>query len=141
MPIMSFSISEELKKMIQSLVEKKKAFKNQSGFVRTALTHYINTAEAQISLDDEIEATEYKVSGQVALTLKKGENENKVLKEIYGCEAKYSDQVATFQLTSANMNTYSCLYTFHGSIFDFRKFVDDLDSVKGIEQLRYLISE
>ncbi|NMC07561.1 MAG: hypothetical protein GYA24_20275 [Candidatus Lokiarchaeota archaeon] len=141
MPIMSFSISEELKLMIQSLVEKKKAFKNQSGFVRTALTHYINSAEAKISVDDEIDAVDYRVTGQVMLSFKKGENEHKILKDIYACEAKYQDNVASFQLVPADINAYSCIYTFIGSIFDFRKFVDDLDSVQNIEQLRYIINE
>jgi Arc/MetJ-type ribon-helix-helix transcriptional regulator len=138
---MSFSISEELKKMIQSLVEKKKAFKNQSGFVRTALTHYINSPEAKISTDEEVDAADYRISGQVMLSFKKGENENKILKDIYSCEGKYTDNVASFQLVSADINTYSGIYTFLGSIFDFRKFVDDLDSVQNIEQLRYLITE
>jgi Arc/MetJ-type ribon-helix-helix transcriptional regulator len=141
MPIMSFSISEELKRMIQSLVEKKKAFKNQSGFVRTALTHYINSAEAKISVDEEVDAADYRVSGQVMLSFKKGENENKILKDIYSCEGKYPDNIASFQMVSADINTYSCIYTFLGNIFDFRKFVDDLDSVQNIEQLRYIISE
>ncbi|MBN2151308.1 MAG: hypothetical protein JW839_07685 [Candidatus Lokiarchaeota archaeon] len=141
MPIMSFSISDELKKMIQSLVEKKKAFKNQSGFVRTALTHYINSAEAKISIDEEVEAIDYHISGQVLLSFKKGENEHKVLKDVYNCEAKYQDNIASFQLVSSDINSYSCIYTFLGSIFDFRRFVDDLDSVQNIEQLRYIISE
>ncbi|MEX2681087.1 MAG: hypothetical protein Q6373_005775 [Candidatus Sigynarchaeota archaeon] len=127
--------------MIQSLVEKKKAFKNQSGFVRTALTHYINSAEAKISVEDEIEAADYQISGQVVLSFKKGENEHKVLKDIYNCEGKYTDNIASFQLVSTDTNTHSCIYTFTGSIFDFRKFVDDLDSVQNIEQLRYIISE
>ena len=138
---MSFSISEELKKIIQSLVEKKKAFKNQSGFVRTALNHYINSAEAQINLDDEVDANDYKISGQVILAFKKGENENKILKDIYNCEAKYPDYIASFQLISADISTYSCIYTFQGNIFDFRKFVDDLDSVQDVAQVRYLITE
>lgn len=142
MPIMSFSINEELKRVIQSLVEKKKAFKNQSGFVRTALTHYLNSSDAHVNLDDDVDATDYKINGQVVLAFKKGENENKILKDIYNCEAKFSDSVSGFQLLSDNlMNTYSCIYSFQGSIFDFRKFVDDLDSVQDIEQVRYLISE
>ena len=140
---MSFSINEELKKLIQSLVEKKKAFKNQSGFVRTALTHYLNSSEAHMSIDDgEVDATDYKVNGQVILSFKKSENENKILKDIYNCEGKYSDSIFGFQILSDNLvNTYSCIYSFQGSIFDFRKFVDDLDSVQDIEQVRYLISE
>nr|MDO8085070.1 hypothetical protein [Candidatus Sigynarchaeum springense] len=127
--------------MIQSLVEKKKAYKNQSGFVRTALTHYINSAEAKISVDEEIDAMDYQISGQVILSFKKGENEHKVFKDMYDCEGKYSDNIASFQLVSADTKSYSCIYTFLGSIFDFRKFIDDLDSVQNIEQLRYIISE
>nr|MDO8111367.1 hypothetical protein [Candidatus Sigynarchaeota archaeon] len=141
MPIMSFSISEELKKVIQALVEKKKNFKNQSGLVRAALSHYLNSTEAKVSMDDEFDANDYKVNGQVILSFKKGENENKILHDVYNIEAKFADNVTNFQLISTDITTNSCIYSFQGSIFDFRKFVDELDSVQDIEQLRYLISE
>ncbi|MHA1680041.1 MAG: ribbon-helix-helix domain-containing protein [Promethearchaeota archaeon] len=138
---MSFSISEELKKIIKSLVEHKKSFKNQSGFVRTALNHYLNSSEAQIDLDDSVDANQYKVSGQVVVSFKKGEQENRILKDVFRCEAKYSDSVTHFQLISTDKDASTCIYSFFGNVFDFRSFVDDLDSVSDIEQLRYIINE
>ena len=127
--------------MIQSLVERKKAFKNQSGFVRSAVNHYLNSAEAGLDLDDDVDSSAYTVNGQVMLSFKKGENEHRVLKDMFACEAKYQDEIATFEMNSTSMNSNSCIYSFKGSIFNFRSFVDDLDSIPELTQLRYLICE
>ena len=139
MPIMSFSISDELKKVITRLVSKDK-FKNQSNFVRTALNHFINSEETQMDMGDIINAEDYKIHGQVFLSFKCGENESKVLKNIYNCEAKYADSIENFQLISADVEYNTCIYTFHGDVFDFRTFIDELDSIKHLEQMRYIIN-
>ena len=140
MPIMSFSISEELKKVIQRLVNRNKSFKNQSNLVRTALNHYLNSDEGQIDIDDTIDSSDYKIKGQVFLSFKSGENENKITKNILNCEGKYEDSIESYQLLSPGLETNTCVYTFYGSIFDFRAFVDELDSIQNVEQLRYIIN-
>lgn len=139
MPIMSFSISDELKKIITRLVSKDK-FKNQSNFVRTALNHFINSEETQMDMGDAFDAEDYKINGQVFLSFKCGEYESKVLKNIYHCESKYKDSIDNFQLISTDVEYNTCIYTFHGNVFDFRTFIDELDSIKHLEQMRYIIN-
>nr|MDO8117981.1 hypothetical protein [Candidatus Sigynarchaeota archaeon] len=140
MPIMSFSISEQLKRLIQTIVEKNKAFKNQSGFVRAALSNYINSAEAQIDVNDEIDATEYKVNGQILISFKNDEKQQKILKDIFNAEVKHTDSIQSFQMFTQGLNSTACTYSFQGNIFEFRALVDELDSVQDIEQIRYIIN-
>ena len=140
MPIMSFSISDELRKVIKGLVERKKMFKNQSGVVRTALNHFLSSSEAQFEIDESIDASEYKISGQVMLTFRKDEKENSIMKEIFKVESKYPDSIMNFQYMSLDHFHVTCIYNFSGSIFDFRSFVDELDSISDITQVRYIIN-
>lgn len=141
MPIISISLPEELKRMIQSLVERKKAFKNQSGFVRSAVNHFLSSEDACLDIEGDVDASEYQVHGQIMLSVKKGENEQRLLKDIYSFESKYQDSIVSFQMDSSTINTNTCTYTFHGSIFNFRSFVDDLDSIPDVSKLRYMISD
>ncbi|MHA1848454.1 MAG: hypothetical protein ACTSXU_12480, partial [Promethearchaeota archaeon] len=108
---------------------------------RTALTHFLSTSEAKIDLDDAIDANEYRISGQVFVMFKKDENENAVFKSIYKCEMKYSDSITHFQQIATNKGFNVCTYVFFGNIFDFRSFVDELDSMSTISQVRYVINE
>ncbi len=140
MPIMSFSISDQLKRLIQTIVEKNKAFKNQSGFVRAALSNYINSAEAQISVDEETDASEYKVNGQIMVSFKNDEKQQRVLKDIFNVESKHSDSIQSFQMFTQGLDTTACTYSFQGNIFDFRAIVDELDSIQDINQIRYIIN-
>jgi len=139
-PIMSFSISDSLKKVIQGLVEKKKAFNNQSTFVRAALTHFLNSDETRLELDDEIDANEYTIDGEVILSYKKGENEHRILKDILTCEGRHSDAISSFQMLASVPKAITVSYEFRGSVFEFRKFIDELDSIQDVEQLRYIIN-
>ncbi|MHA1370253.1 MAG: ribbon-helix-helix domain-containing protein [Promethearchaeota archaeon] len=143
MPIMSFSIPEELKNFIQSIVDKKKAFKNRSGFVRAALTHYLNATDAHLdlSLQDVVETNNYTITGQIMLSFSRIQGqEHEALKKIYTCELKYADYIESCQIINCNLNFALCIYNFKGSIFDFRNFIDELDSLKEVLQLRYIVN-
>lgn len=138
---MSFSVSDELKKVIKSLVKGKSSFKNQSGLVRTALNHYLNSSETEIDFTDSIDANEYKVAGQVIISFKQGERENEILRDVFKCESKYEQFITNFHMLSTGIGATTCIYMFHGNVFDFRSFVDELNSISNIDQLRYIINE
>ncbi len=146
MPILSFSVSDTLRKFIKNMLSKGD-YKNQSDLFRTALTKLMNESdvtvaegpvtEASTAAEDTTEVTEPITTGDVILVTGLGDDalRNKL--------HKYERQFAPYIKSKTVVNSRDCqsiFYVFEGSLTDFQSFTTSLNSLD-IKNLRYIILE
>jgi Arc/MetJ-type ribon-helix-helix transcriptional regulator len=133
-PVMSFSITEKFKELVEGLLSKRNMFRSQSGLIRAALSHYANSDEIRKLDTGEIDASDYDVNGQILLAVGNA-SVSSVLKK----EESYKEYIVSCVMTTGSECT-TMVYSFKGNIFEFRSFVDDIDSIPSVHQLRYIIN-
>ncbi len=145
MPILSFSVSDTLRKFIKNLLTKSD-YKNQSDLIRAALTKLINdsdttTVEQPVSEGSAAEDTaevEPMATGDVILVTAVGDDA--VRSKLHKIERTYNPNIKSKTVVNSR-NLQSIFYVFEGSLTDFQNFTTNLNSIKDIRNLRYIINE
>lgn len=146
MPVMSFSISESLKKFLKKMVSTN-AYKNSSNVVRDALTRLMESSDiaglteiganatnlaAVTSIDKQLPT----ITGNLMVTFKL--SNTKIEKRINKLEYQFRKliKIKNNNYSSPNV-TYN--YVLEGNTFEFHSFVSNLNSIEEIDNLRYNI--
>ena len=146
MPVMSFSISESLKKFLKKAVTTN-AYKNNSNVVRDALTRLMESSDVSGVLDLGVNASNSpsinsiapslpNIVGNVMITFKTGKG--KIDKRINKLEYDYSRLIKVKSSVYYSPNvTYT--YVLEGNTLDFHSFVSSMNNIEELDNFRYMI--
>lgn len=148
MPVMSFSISESLKKFLKKMVSTN-AYKNSSNVVRDALTRLMESTDvadiAELGVNpagtgsvSSINKELPTISGNLMITFKN--RDNKVDKRINKLEFQFAKLIKIKNASYFTPNvTYN--YVLEGNTFEFHTFISQLNNIEEIDNLRYNIMD
>ncbi len=145
MPILSFSVSDTLRKFIKSMLQKSD-YKNQSDLIRTALTRLMNDSDTTVveypsieaSGSDETAEVEPITTGDVILVY--ALNEDAIRTKLHKIERTFAPNIKSKTVVNSR-DLQSVFYVFEGVLSDFQAFTTNLNSIKDIKNLRYIILE
>ncbi len=136
MPIISFSINDQLKKFLKKLVSKK-YYPNQSNVIRDALLRLMSTMEvSEIERDVVSEKIKRKIIGNAILVIK--HDDYLAIKKISKIETDYQDYIAgKSQFLYSKYKTI--LLVFEGEFDNFHNFITELNTIENLKNFRYII--
>jgi metal-responsive CopG/Arc/MetJ family transcriptional regulator len=139
MPIISFSINENLKQFINKLVSKNR-YENKSKLIRDALLRLMSDIEVSNlesygeSYGETIPTTK-KIIGNMIIVTPHDPNIQRKLNKI---ESRYNEQIVNKNQHYQGENLIIFMI-FEGAVQDFQKIVVDINGIKEIKNFRYLI--
>jgi metal-responsive CopG/Arc/MetJ family transcriptional regulator len=136
MPIISVSLSENLKKFINKLVSKNQ-YENKSKLIRDALLRLMSTEDISSTLDefsDFIPITKNIVGNMIIVA----PNEYHIQKKLNRIESEYKDQIVSKNQNFLNQN-FITFMIYEGTLQDFQKLVVEINSIEELRNFRYLI--
>jgi metal-responsive CopG/Arc/MetJ family transcriptional regulator len=136
MPIISVSLSENLKKFINKLVSKNQ-YDNKSKLIRDALLRLMSTEDISSTLDefsDFVPVTKNIVGNMIIVA----PNEHHIQKKLTRIESEYKDQIVSKNQNFLNQN-FITFMIYEGTLQDFQKLVVDINSIEELRNFRYLI--
>ena len=139
MPIISFSINENLKQFINKLVSKNQ-YENKSKLIRDALLRLMSDIEVSNlesygeSYGETIPTTK-KIVGNMIIVAPHDPNIQRKLNKI---ESRYNEQIINKNQHFQGENLIIFMI-FEGTVQDFQKIVVDVNGIKEIKNFRYLI--
>lgn len=136
-PIVSFSISENLKTFINKLVSKNQ-YENKSKLFRDALLRLMSTMDVSDSLYDEssiVTSTSKEIIGNMVVVLP---NDSTIFKKINKVENEFSSQIVS-KNQHFTRKDHILFIIFEGPLKDFQNMVVEINSIKEIKNFRYLI--
>ncbi len=145
MPILSFSVSDTLRKFIKTMINKSD-YKNQSDLIRTALTRLMNDSDTAVAeytvtegpIGEDTAEVEPITMGDVILVT--ALSDDAIRTKIHKIERTYAPYIKSKTVVNSR-DLQSIFYVFEGSITDFQGFTTGLNSIKDIKNLRYIILE
>lgn len=142
MPVVSFSISESLRKFLRTLV-KGGRYKNNSYVMRTALSRMMDSyAEneavsfSSFGEDTAIKDFQKNITGNVMILHEK-QDEN-VEKKLAKLEVTYSDSIKAKNCFFFS-DKKTLIYIFESNIEKFHLFITDLNQIEDLKNIRYII--
>jgi len=139
MPIISFSINENLKQFINKLVSKNQ-YENKSKLIRDALLRLMSDIEVSNlesygeSYGETIPTTK-KIVGNMIIVAPHDPNIQRKLNKI---ESRYNKQIINKNQHFQGENLIIFMI-FEGTVQDFQKIVVDVNGIKELKNFRYLI--
>ncbi len=139
MPIISFSINENLKQFINKLVSKNQ-YENKSKLIRDALLRLMSDIEVSNlesygeSYGETIPTTK-KIVGNMIIVAPHDPNIQRKLNKI---ESRYNEQIINKNQHFQGENLIIFMI-FEGTVQDFQKIVVDVNGIKELKNFRYLI--
>jgi len=139
MPIISFSINENLKQFINKLVSKNQ-YENKSKLIRDALLRLMSDIEVSNlesygeSYGETIPTTK-KIVGNMIIVAPHHPNIQRKLNKI---ESRYNEQIINKNQHFQGENLIIFMI-FEGTVQDFQKIVVDVNGIKELKNFRYLI--
>jgi len=139
MPIISFSINENLKQFINKLVSKNQ-YENKSKLIRDALLRLMSDIEVSNlesygeSYGETIPTTK-KIVGNMIIVAPHEPNIQRKLNKI---EIRYNEQIINKNQHFQGENLIIFMI-FEGTVQDFQKIVVDVNGIKELKNFRYLI--
>lgn len=139
MPIISFSINENLKQFINKLVSKNQ-YENKSKLIRDALLRLMSDIEVSNlesygeSYGETIPTTK-KIVGNMIIVAPHEPNIQRKLNKI---ESRYNEQIINKNQHFQGENLIIFMI-FEGTVQDFQKIVVDVNGIKELKNFRYLI--
>ena len=139
MPIISFSINENLKQFINKLVSKNQ-YENKSKLIRDALLRLMSDIEVSNlesygeSYGETIPTTK-KIIGNMIIVAPHDPNIQRKLNKI---ESRYNEQIINKNQHFQGENLIIFMI-FEGTVQDFQKIVVDVNGIKELKNFRYLI--
>ncbi|MFX0007142.1 MAG: CopG family ribbon-helix-helix protein [Candidatus Hermodarchaeota archaeon] len=136
MPIVSVSLSENLKKFINKLVSKNQ-YENRSKLIRDALLRLMSTEDISSTLDEFSDFTPLtkKIIGNMIIV---APNDFNVQKKLNRIESEYNDQIVSKNQNFVNQN-FITFMIYEGTLHDFQKLVVEINSIEELRNFRYLI--
>jgi len=139
MPIISFSINENLKQFINKLVSKNR-YENKSKLIRDALLRLmsdidVSNLESYGESYGETVPTTKKIVGNMIIVAPHDPNIQRKLNKI---ESRYNEQIINKNQHFQGENLIIFMI-FEGTVQDFQKIVVDVNGIKEIKNFRYLI--
>ncbi|MHA1729472.1 MAG: ribbon-helix-helix domain-containing protein [Promethearchaeota archaeon] len=140
MPIMSFSISESLRKFLRKLV-KGGSYKNNSNVMRAALSQlmeaYAETGEIMLSPAEMIPKSVQKVMGNVMIIIDKyDENVEKKLAKI---ETEFKQSINAKNCFFSNKINKTIVYVIEDIVENLQRFITKLNQIEKLKNIRYII--
>ena len=136
-PIVSFSISENLKTFINKLVSKNQ-YENKSKLFRDALLRLMSTMDASDVLSDTssiVMPKSKEILGNMVIVLP---NDSNIIRKINKIENEFKSQIVSKNQHFAR-NDHIIFIVFEGLLKDFQNLVVEINSIKEIKNFRYLI--
>lgn len=139
MPIISFSINENLKQFINKLVSKNQ-YENKSKLIRDALLRLMSDIEVSNlesygeSYGETIPTTK-KIVGNMIIVAPHDPNIQRKLNKI---ESRYNEQIMNKNQYFQGENLIIFMI-FEGTVQDFQNIVVDVNGIKELKNFRYLI--
>ena len=139
MPIISFSINENLKQFINKLVSKNQ-YENKSKLIRDALLRLMSDIEVSNlesygeSYGEQIPTTK-KIIGNMIIVAPHDPNVQRKLNKI---ESRYNEQIINKNQHFQGENLIIFM-VFEGTVQEFQKIVVDVNGIKELKNFRYLI--
>ena len=134
-PIVSVSLSENLKKFINKLVSKNQ-YENKSKVIRDALLRLMSTVDApNIDISSESVPISKSIIGNIILVTP---NDPNIQKKINRIESDYKDEIVSKSQNFVS-HSYIIFIIFEGKLQNFQKLVVELNSIEEIINFRYLI--
>lgn len=139
MPIISFSINENLKQFINKLVSKNQ-YENKSKLIRDALLRLMSDIEVSNlesygeSYGETIPTTK-KIVGNMIIVAPHDPNIQRKLNKI---ESRYNKQIMNKNQYFQGENLI-IFVIFEGTVQDFQNIVVDVNGIKELKNFRYLI--
>jgi len=136
MPIISVSLSENLKKFINKLVSKNQ-YENKSKLIRDALLRLMSTEDISATLNEYSDYTPItkNIIGNMIIV---APNEYNVHKKLNRIENIYKDKIVSKNQNFVNPN-FITFMIYDGNLQDFQKLVVEINSIEEIKNFRYLI--
>jgi metal-responsive CopG/Arc/MetJ family transcriptional regulator len=136
MPIVSVSLSENLKKFINKLVSKNQ-YENRSKLIRDALLRLMSTDDISSTLDEFNDFTPLtkNIIGNMIIV---APNDFNVQKKLNRIESEYNEQIVSKNQNFLNQN-FITFMIYEGNLQDFQKLVVEINSIEEIRNFRYLI--
>ncbi len=136
LPIISFSINENLKKFLNKLASKKST-PNQSMIMRNALLQLMSTMEtSEIDSDLSIFESPKSIIGNVIMVVEN--DDDATSKKIIKLELDYGDAiVGKSQYIYTEYRTI--LLVFEGKLGEFQKFITEINGIENLKNFRYVI--
>jgi metal-responsive CopG/Arc/MetJ family transcriptional regulator len=136
MPIVSVSLSENLKKFINKLVSKNQ-YENRSKLIRDALLRLMSTEDISSTLDEFSDFTPLtkNIIGNMIIV---APNDFNVQKKLNRIESEYNDQIVSKNQNFINQN-FITFMIYEGTLQNFQKLVVEINSIEELRNFRYLI--
>ncbi|MDX1797874.1 MAG: type II toxin-antitoxin system ParD family antitoxin [Candidatus Lokiarchaeia archaeon] len=136
MPIVSVSLSENLKKFINKLVSKNQ-YENRSKLIRDALLRLMSTEDISSTLDEFSDFTPLtkNIIGNMIIV---APNDLNIQKKLNRIESEYNDQIVSKNQNFVNQNSITFMI-YEGTLQNFQKLVVEINSIEELRNFRYLI--
>ncbi len=145
MPILSFSVSDTLRKFIKSMLTRSD-YKNQSDLIRNALTRLMNDSDTAVAeytgtegpTAEDTAEVEPIMTGDVILVTTLGDEA--IRAKLHKIERTYAPNIKSKTIVNSR-NLQSVFFVFEGALTDFQAFTTSLNSIPSLKNLRYIILE
>ena len=145
MPIMSFNISDSLKKFLRKMVGNKE-YKNNSYVIRDALVRLqgekddgVGGAVGAIALENfDPSSLLPKLTSSVLITMKV--DSIKVARKINRMELNYHDSII-HKSTFLNKNIRTITYILEDTMDTMQYFITEMNALEDLQSFRYIINE
>jgi metal-responsive CopG/Arc/MetJ family transcriptional regulator len=142
MPIISFNISDNLKKFLKKMVTRDE-YKNNSYVIRDALVRLMaekDGARSEIDLEDlaSIAAILPKVDASITITADR--SNTKIIRKLNKIEFEFHDYIVQ-KTTFMYRDTKTMTFLIEGTMGEVQEFITHLNSVEDIKSFRYYIHE
>ena len=141
MPIISFNISNHLKKFLRQMVGTNE-YKNNSNVMRAALVRLMQEKEDVISSEVEsanvLETMLPQITSSVLITIEKFNS--KLERKINRIESNYHKNIK-HKSTYSHEDKKTCMYVFEGTMHKIQTLITELNALEEIQAFRYIINE
>ncbi|MBD3350115.1 MAG: hypothetical protein GF364_01355 [Candidatus Lokiarchaeota archaeon] len=140
MAIISFSISENLRKFLRRLVSGGK-YKNKSSIMRDALTRMMNSYSSIDNMElnttsTNIETEKNQIIGNVLIIIEK--YDSNIEKKIARLEGKYNTAIKGKTCFNYKKNK-TIVYILEDFIDNFRLFIAEMNQIQDLKNIRYVL--
>jgi Arc/MetJ-type ribon-helix-helix transcriptional regulator len=140
MPIISFNISDNLKKFLKKMVQPGGEYKNNSYVMRDALIRLMQEKDGALASESDLPVTIAipKITSSVLITYS-AENA-KLEKKIAHLEFEYHDNILQKSILAYN-GLKTITYILEAEMDNIQIFITELNSLEELQSFRYIINE
>ncbi len=138
MPVMSFSVSESLRKAIKRLVKGNPDYNNNSVVMRAALTQLMDSYSDDILTDFESNSTEtiMPITGNILIIVDK--YNEMIEKKLIKIEAEWKDSIKAKNCFYYS-NEKTIVYVVEDFINNFHSIITQINQIEDLKNIRFII--